>query len=336
MRASRCGASVRIWRARELEDAAEWERADAPSATLRIARALVASGTGATQQAEQWLREGVDLGGGGVAGWFRAQLEAELMKSASQTKRLRTEQARAREIAPTREAVMAIVAMLGQPEAVDVRRVVAGLLHSLRPWLLQAREIEWSAAEFQTLADTLVRYDAFDVLAEFARAGRIRAPDNAIWRFHEAVARTRGNAFLLTMSEGDDLTDLANAAGRGGDIHLVNRIQRFLDGPQSAEVRPRRGPAGPGLDFDHPATLAGMLGAMMDGMPRQATESVRELIGQVGREGAVSALMENFRTGPFDQPMPDAALRELCQAMVAQALQGRGPARRRAAPELPF
>jgi tetratricopeptide (TPR) repeat protein len=321
---------------RELEDAAEWERADAPSATLRIARAVVASGTGATQQAEQWLREGVDLAGGGVAGWFRAQLEAELMKSSSQTKRLRTEQARAREIPPTREAVMAIIATLGQPEAVDAKRVVAGLLHSLRAWLLQAREIDWSAAEFQTLADTLVRYDAFDLLAEFARAGRMRDAGNAIWRFHEAVARTRGNAFLLTMSEGDDLTELAHAAGRGGDIHLVNRIQRFLDGPQPAEVRHRRRSTGPDMDFDDPAALAGMLDAMMGGMPRQATESVRELVGQVGREGAVSALMENFRAGPSDLPMPDAALRELCQAIVARALQGRGPAPHRTAPELPF
>lgn len=322
--------------ARELENAAEWERADAPSATLRIARALVASETGATQQAELWLREGVDLAGGGVAGWLRAQLEAEMMKSMSRIAQLRNEQMQAREIPPTREAVMAIVATLGQPEVVDAKRVVGGLLHGLRAWLLQAREIDWSAAEFQTLADTLARYDAFDLLAEFARAGRMRDPDNAIWRFHEAVARTGGNGFLLTMSEGDDLTDLANAAGRSGDIHLANRIERFLNGPQPTEGKHHRRPAAPGANFDDAAALVGMLEAMMEGMPRQATDNVRELTGQFGRDGAVSALMENFRAGPFDQPMPDAALRELCQAMVVRALERHSPAPRRVAPELPF
>ena len=64
----------------------------------------------------------------------------------------------------------------------------------MRAWLLQAAVIDWLPAEFQALAEILARFDAFDVLAEYARTARRREPGNPIWRFHEIVARTRGNA----------------------------------------------------------------------------------------------------------------------------------------------
>jgi cellulose synthase operon protein C len=53
--------------AKELSAAAEWERSDAPSALLRIARGLAGLQTGAREQAEAWLREGVGLAGGEAA-----------------------------------------------------------------------------------------------------------------------------------------------------------------------------------------------------------------------------------------------------------------------------
>jgi hypothetical protein len=67
--------------AKELAAAAEWERPDAPSAPLRIAQALVELRAGQDAQAQERLRAGVALAGSGVAGWFRAALEGELMKS---------------------------------------------------------------------------------------------------------------------------------------------------------------------------------------------------------------------------------------------------------------
>jgi hypothetical protein len=51
-----------------LAEAAEWERADAPNAPLRIARARAERRTGAADRTEAELREGVALAGGGVAG----------------------------------------------------------------------------------------------------------------------------------------------------------------------------------------------------------------------------------------------------------------------------
>ena len=166
-----------------------------PAPLLRIARGLVSSAAGQGAQAEEWLREGVELAGGGVAGWFRAVLEGELMNAAGgDAGLLRQELARARETPPTKEAVMAIVSALGQPEAGENKRAVSGLLLGMRAWLLQAAAFDWLPAEFQALAETLARFDAFDLLAEYARAARRREPANPIWRFHEIVARTRGNA----------------------------------------------------------------------------------------------------------------------------------------------
>jgi len=163
--------------AKELSGAAEWERSEAPSAVLRIARGLVALQTGQKEQAEEWLREGVDLAGGGVTGWFRAVLEAELMNAATDDAgRLRKELAHARgETPPTKAAVMAIVTALGQPEAGEARRAVSGLLLGTQAWLLQAAAFGWSPAEFQALAEAFVRFEAFDLLKAFARAGRQRA-----------------------------------------------------------------------------------------------------------------------------------------------------------------
>ena len=62
-----------------LAQAAEWEPPDTPSAPLRIGQALVAMHGDQTEAAETRLREAVQLGGGGIAGWFRAVLEAALM-----------------------------------------------------------------------------------------------------------------------------------------------------------------------------------------------------------------------------------------------------------------
>src|SRR6202035_6115931 len=96
-----------------LAAAAEWERPDVPSALLRIAQALVELRAGQGAQAQERLRAGVALAGSGVAGWFRAALEGELMKlTGSFAGLLRQELARERETPPTKEAVTAIMSAL--------------------------------------------------------------------------------------------------------------------------------------------------------------------------------------------------------------------------------
>ena len=169
--------------AKELAAAAEWERADAPSALLRIAGALVELHSGGGEPALARLRAAVELAGGGAAGWFRAALEAELMKLAGDAAAmLRRELAQAQAAPPTREAVVAVVAALGQKEAGESRRALAALMLGTSAWLQRAAGLDWPAGEFQALSEVLLRFEAFDVLGEFARAGRQREPGNPAWR----------------------------------------------------------------------------------------------------------------------------------------------------------
>jgi hypothetical protein len=305
--------------AKELATAAEWERPDAPNALLRIAHGLVDLHAGQNEQAQERLREGVALAGGGVAGWFRAAMEGELMKfTGGSAGLLRYELAHARETPPTKEAVMAIVSALGQPDASENKRAVASLLLGMRAWLLQAAAIDWPPAEFQALAEMLARFDAFDLLAEYARAARRREPGNPTWRFHEIIARTRGDTGKLTMGEMEELDRMADAAGSREDFHEANRIERFLNGvSHTPSGRRRSAVALPDmLDDDD------FLGLVED-MPKGSADSVRGLVRDFGREGAVAHMFQQLRSTPGGPGMPDPVLRELCQVMVAKAMDGR-------------
>jgi tetratricopeptide (TPR) repeat protein len=319
---------------KELSAAAEWERSDTPSAPLRIARGLVGLQTDAKEQGEAWLREGVELAGGGVAGWFQALLEAELMNATGgNTGWLRQELVRARETPPTKPAVMAIVAAAGRPEAAENKRVVAGLLLGMRDWLLQVAGFDWPDAEFQALAEILARFGLFDLLQEYARAARQRDAANPAWRFHDIVARTKGNADRLSMAETDDLFEMAEAAAGREDFTAVKRIERFLDG--NGGPPGGKGRAGQGLpDPVDDAEIAALLSMMMEGMPREAADSARDLVQELGREAAVAELFEQFHGSPLGRGIPEPVLRLLCEAVVAKAMDGsrsrhRGRTRRR-------
>ncbi len=329
--------------AKELAAAAEWERADAPSALLRIVRGLVDLQSGKGEQAQAGLRDGVATAGGGAAGWFRAALEADLMKlTGTGATLIRRELAQARETPPTREAVMAVVSALGQPEAGEAKRAIAGLLAGMQAWLRQGAAIAWPVAEFETLAETLVRFDAFDLLGEYARAARQREPGNPVWRFHQIVARTLGNPDRLYVSETDELVQMANAAGQRQDFRTASRIEQFLDGPgYGTHARRRR----PGLDDDlldgFPDSLNAdlievMIQSMMSGMPKDEAKNLRDLVGEFGREGAVAELMQQLRTSPVGTGMPEPLLRKLSEAMVAAALDGGRPRQSRAGQRSPF
>ena len=260
-----------------------------------------------------------------MAGWFRAALEGELMKlTGSSAGLLSQELARERETPPTKEAVMAIVSALGQRDTGENKRAVASLLLGMRAWLLQAAVIDWLPAEFQALAEILARFDAFDVLAEYARTARRREPGNPIWRFHEIVARTRGNTTRLTMRETEELGRMVDAAVNREDFRAANRIERFLSGGGDAPLRRRRSAAAL-LDTLDDDDVPELFAAMLEGMPKGATESVRGLVREFGRDGAVAHMVEQARATPGGPGMPDPVLRELCQAVVAMAMDGSQP-----------
>ena len=328
--------------AKELSAAAEWERADAPSALLRIAHGLVDLQTSQGEEVQTRLREGVQLAGGGVGGWFRACLEGELMKLAgANATLLRRELAKAREMPPTREAVMAIVSALGQAEVVENKRVVSGLLLGMRAWLTQATAIDWPPAEFQALADTLIRFGAFELLGEFARAARRREPTNPVWRFHEIVARADGNADRLYITETNELVAMAAAAADREDFHTATRIERFLDGSHEAPFGRRRRRRRRVMDDDLPESLDAdiihaMMGSMISGMPKAEAKRVRDLVGEFGREGTVVQLVRDYKGAFGGNDLPEPMLRMLCEAIVAQVMDGSRPGQARAGRRIPF
>ena len=295
-----------------LAEAAEWERADAPSAPLRIARALVERRTGAADQTEAKLREGVALAGGGVAGWFRARLEADFMKAGDEVGWLQRELVRVRETQPTADAIMTIVAALGQPEVGDNKKAVASLLLGLRAWLQQGAAIDWKPAEFQAVAEMLARFEAYDLLRDYAKAARLRDPANPAWRLHEIVSRTQGKADRLSMAEEDELMAITQAAGERQDFHLVARIGRFLDQEGNRRGRGRQGrdwePPDPDDDMNDEDMMA-LFTAMLSEMPRGTAANLRGLVRDIGREKAIAELVGQMKPSLGREIPPSSAAR---------------------------
>jgi hypothetical protein len=62
---------------------------------------------------------------------------------------------------------------------------------------------------------------------------------------------------------------------------------------------------------------------MVEDMPKGSADSVRGLVRDFGREGAVAHMFQQLRSTPGGPEMPDPVLRELCQVMVAKAMDGR-------------
>lgn len=322
MRAKRADLAIKA-----LSEAAEWERADKPNAQLRIVRALVelqspaSDQAGVVDHAEARLREGIALAGGGVAGWFRTRLEADLLKAGGRTGLVQQELARARETPPSTDEIMAIVGALGQQEAGENKKAVAALLTAMQTWLQQGAALAWQPAEFQAVAEMLARFEMYGLLVDYAQAARQRDPANAIWRFHAIVGRTRGKADRLSAAEQDDLMSLAEAAARREDFHMATRIAQFLDG----ETRKgRRGRRRFGLTDDDPDDddVIAMVGAMLSDMPKGAASDLRRLVNELGREKAITAMMEQLRS-LVGADMPVGQLRELCAAAITRAMGGR-------------
>lgn len=301
---------------KELAEAATWERASAPSFLLRINQGLVGRALG-QEDAEARLLQGVELAGGGVAGWFRASLEHALLLSGdANAAQLRQELAQAeREQAPTKEAILAIVSALSGEEVRESKNAIQALVSRMRGWLSKASGLAWCAAEFHPIAEMFGWVDAYDLLDDYARLAGQREPGDTTWRYYQLVARAKGDADRLSFTETDELCDIEEAAAQRRDFHLANRIQRFLDGPRSPESRGSKpsSKAGHFDDDDEPADLVSqLLAAVLEDTP---PDLVQRLVKKHGRSQAVTALVDRIRATPLGG-MPEPVLRRLANAMV--------------------
>ncbi len=313
--------------ARALAEAAQWERADAPDSLLRIYNGLVALQEDRREAGEALVREGVELAGGGAAGWFRAVLEGDLVKiRSSAVSWLRAELGRARQTKATKACVQAVVSALGSAEAVAGMRSTKGAVGGMHSWLAASGSLDWSVAEFQALEDTLVRYAQFDVLEAIARAGRLREPGNRQWRFHEILARTHNEPGRMTVREEDEIEAIGRAASERNDAHTLTRLRRYLQINERMSGGGRRGAVADFEDMDDLdfAEALQMMLAMKGAMPKDMERDVRAQVGRVGREAAAADMAAMLANDPDGPHLPKAMARKIADMLIKSALAGGG------------
>jgi len=315
---------------KELAGAAEWERPGAPSFLLSINQGLVGLELGQKPDADARLRQGVEMAGGGVAGWFRASLEHALMNAGEASAvLLREELTRAQQAAaPTKEAIQSVVSAMSCREARETKNAASGLIFRIRGWLLKASVLAFSAAEFHPIAEMLGRVNAYDILGDYAKAGGRRNPDDdATWRYYQLVARSKGDADRLSVAEREKLFDMEEAAESRGDFHAVNRIRRFVTGAGDDSM-PRRGSRRVSLadviDFDDDVepldVLPELLAASLEDTP---PEMVKAMIEKRGQRHTVTFIMDQLRASPLGS-LPEALLRKFAKSLVESVIATNG------------
>ena len=314
---------------KELAEAGVWERPGAPSFLLHINQGLVGRELGQEPDAEARLRQGVELAGGGVAGWFRASLEHALMNAGeAYAALLRQELARAQQAAaPTKEGILSIVSAVSGKEARECKKAVGQLIFRIRGWLLKGASLDWSAAEFHPIAEMFWRVDAYDLLGDYAKFAGRREPEEPTWRYYQLVARSKGDPGRLSFAETEELFDMEEAAARRHDFHTANRIQRFIkgSGPNSA---PRRGSRRVSrvdlMDFDDDdQSLDALSDVLAMGLEDTPPDMVKRMIEKLGQRQAVTALVDRLRASPLGA-MPEPLLHELAKNIVDSVIATNG------------
>jgi cellulose synthase operon protein C len=312
--------------AKELANAAVWERPGAPSFLLRINQGLVGRELG-HEGADAILRQGVELAGGGVAGWFRASLEHALMKGGAANATLLRQELLGviQAAAPTKEEILSIASAASRNEAREAKKAVAELMLQIRGWLSKAASLDWSAAEFHPIADMLGRVDAYDLLGDYAKLAGRRQPGDSTWSYYQLVARARGDSRRLSFIDTEKLMETADDASRRRDFHMANRINRFLEGPD-AGPRQRSGRSfGADLaDFDDEDEATSLLAALLGvGLEDMSPAMVERMIAKLGKAGAVAALVDRLRASPLGA-MPEKMLRNFAKGLVESVITASG------------
>ena len=309
---------------KELVAAGEWERADAPNADLRINQALVGLRGGLDPLAEARLREGVDLAGGGADGWFRAALQDAMMTPRGRhVAPIEDELARILQGVAAKPEIVAIAALLSAEEVRADPKATHELCWKFGNWLRRATRTELSAAEFHSVADAILRAQLYDVLGEFAVAGRRREPSENFWRFYEIVARTRNDPARMYVAEEDDIDRMIESRAIAEDRLGRSRIDRYLDGTgddaDSKRRARRRGAGDEARSFD---LFESLLECFLDSTSPQ---EVKRLLKSRGRDGAVAALADRLGRLPLGAGTPRLILELAARTMVLAALGEKPP-----------
>jgi len=313
-----------------LAEAAEWERPDAPSAALRIGRALAAMMAVHGNAAPETLRAAVQELGSGVVAWFHVALEASLMGLPEQhLQPFQQELAAAQRSEPDRATILALAGLLGQKEVRDSRRAIAPAMRRIGPFLEHGSRIVWSSAEFQAIAELLAHLREFRALHRYASEALRREAGDHTARFYRVLASIEGNRDRLTAIQESELLTMLEQAGKRQDFHLFNRMQKLLFGRESTRARhgrPNRRAASEPLDE---SDMAEMMAAIGGSKPILPPKEVREMVKALGRDLAIDLLAATVADSPMGNLMSEEQVMQLCAALVAQSLDNHPQAARR-------
>ena len=131
------------------------------------------------------------------------------------------------------------------------------------------------------------------------------------------TTQVKGNAEQLSEGEEDELMDLVEDAEAREDFHTANRIQRFLDSvPDFPKGAAWRGPSAKGIgsvDDIEEHFISQLLAMSLDETP---PEVVERLVAKLGRDRAISTVLERLRRTPVGEIFPVENIRRVAEEMV--------------------
>jgi hypothetical protein len=227
------------------------------------------------------------------------------------------ELARALREVPSKPDIVAIAALLAAEDARADPKATSELNWKFCNGLRKATHIVLSAAEFHSVADAILRAQLFDVLSEFAVAGKRREPNERFWRFYEIAARTRNDPERMSVTEEEAIDEICESPAIVADRLGRSRIERYLDGsgddPGSKQRARRREDSEASRDLDF---MEGVLEDFLESLPPQ---EVMRLIRSRGRDGAVAAIADRLGKLPNAAEAPRVILETMAKMLVAAA-----------------
>lgn len=318
--------------AKSLDEASGWERSDKPDPSLRIARALVAMTKTTDPATEDAVRAAVQQAGGSPLGWFRVVLEASLINwPAKRLQPFQRELQAAYETPPDRATILALIGLLGQRDLGGTRRAIAPALGVIDKYLIRGSHIDWSPAEFLTIAEAMANLKCYPTLHRYATSAVQREAGNLAARFYQILAGSGGNRDGLRHAEESELFRIMEDAGTRQDFALFNRLQKFVLGSGGGKAMRRALDTGKSpLDELDEADSAELMATLAGEMPSLPAREIRDMVNQLGRGSAIEMMASMLSESPMGEMFSEQQVQQFCTALVEQAMDKRPrPSRRR-------
>ena len=214
--------------------------------------------------------------------------------------------------------IVAVAALLSAEDVRADQKATGELCWKFGNWLRKATRTALPVVEFHSVADAILRAQLYDVLGEFAVAGKRREPNESFWRFYEILARTRSDPARMYVAEENDIDEMYESRAIAEDRLGRSRIDRYLDGTGDNADSKRRARRREALEEARSLDLLErLLGSFMDSTSPQ---EVKRLLKSQGRNGAVAALADRLGKLPLGAGAPRLLLELAAETVIFAAL----------------